>query len=615
MNHLNPKYLILFVLFIFLFHCGSREKAAKNRLIEIPGFTMGTTYRVKVVKNSQWKAADTDTINKRLSTGITDRLDAVNQQMSMWREDSEISRFNRHRENTWFGISPDTARVIAEALETSKKSDGAFDITVGPLVNLWGFGPAKEKHEVPNELQIKEALAKIGYQKLAVRSSPPAVKKEDPGIYCDLSAIAKGFGVDKVAEYLETEGIANYLVEIGGEVRVRGMNHEGTPWRVAIASPTPDGSSGYQKVVFLQNASMATSGDYHNYFEKDGIRYSHTIDPGTGRPITHKLASVTVVHASCMTADALATAIDVLGPGKGYELALKEDLAVFLVIREKDSFVEKMTPRFQALLSLSTEAGSLKVMRESSMGLNIDMVRIPAGEFMMGSEKGAPDELPLHKIRVNGFYLGRTEVTVGQWRIFARESGYVTQAELRRGGMVRGEKGREVKQDANWRNPYQVQTDEHPVVLLSWKDAQAFCQWLSKKTGLNYRLPTEAEWEYACRAGSNDERYGDLDSIAWYEYNADGHTHPVGGKQPNSFGLYDMLGNVWEWCQDRYDKNYYKVSPGTDPTGPATGGHRISRGGSWCSKPPRVRTPFRRHDPYFYRFYRLGFRLARSDRS
>ncbi|MDQ1349760.1 MAG: FAD:protein transferase [Acidobacteriota bacterium] len=346
-NKPNGTLTLLFVLCIFLFHCSDREQDAANLLIEIPGFTMGTTYKVKVVKNSQWKENEIDKITKTLSAGITDRLDTVNQQMSMWREDSEISRFNRCRETGWFEISTDTARVIAEALETSKKSAGAFDITVGPLVNLWGFGPAKEKREIPGEAQIKEALAKTGYQKLAVRLSPPAVKKDDPEIYCDLSAIAKGFGVDKVAEYLETQGIANYLVEIGGEVRARGMSPKGTPWRVAIASP--DGSADYQKVLFLENASMATSGDYHNYFEKDGVRYSHTIDPGTGRPVTHKLASVSVVHASCTTADAMATAIDVLGPGKGYELALKEDLPVFLVVREKDTFVEKMTPRFQAL--------------------------------------------------------------------------------------------------------------------------------------------------------------------------------------------------------------------------------------------------------------------------
>ncbi len=243
----------------------------------------------------------------------------------------------------------------------------------------------------------------------------------------------------------------------------------------------------------------------------------------------------------------------------------------------------------------------------------IDMVRIPGGEFMMGSETGAPDERPVHRVRVDSFYLGRTEVTVAQWRMFVRETGYVTQAEKRRGGLVRATGGREVIRDANWMNPYLAQTDNHPVVLVSWKDTQAFCRWLSKKTNLSYRLPTEAEWEYSCRAGSKGDYYGNLDKIAWYEYNSNGRTHPVGGKSPNAFGLYDMLGNVWEWCQDRYDKDYYRVGPGTNPTGPLKGPHRVSRSGSWCSKPPRTRAAFRRHEPIYFRFYRLGFRLARSD--
>ncbi|MCU0287433.1 MAG: FAD:protein FMN transferase [Acidobacteria bacterium] len=318
---------------------------------------MGTTYMVKIVKTSEITPGSAAEITKTLSAGIADRLETVNKQMSMWREDSEISRFNRYQETGWFDVSSDTALVIAEALQTSEKSGGAFDITVGPLINLWGFGPAKEKKEIPDETQIKEALTKTGYRKLSVRLNPPAVQKIDPGIYCDLSAIAKGFGVDKVSEYIEGKGFTKYLVEIGGEVRSRGINAQGKPWHVAIASP--DGSANYQKILFLKDASMATSGDYHNYFEKDGVRYSHTIDPHTGKPITHKLASVTVVHASCMTADAMATAIDVLGPEKGYEFALKENLPVFLVIREKDRFIEKMTPYWNLWLEQAQASNDL----------------------------------------------------------------------------------------------------------------------------------------------------------------------------------------------------------------------------------------------------------------
>lgn len=242
----------------------------------------------------------------------------------------------------------------------------------------------------------------------------------------------------------------------------------------------------------------------------------------------------------------------------------------------------------------------------------IDMVRIEGGEFMMGSETGEPDEKPVHRVGVNTFYLGRTEVTAAQWQKFVDDTGYVTMAEKGHGGLVRTGKGLEYKRDAHWKNPYMAQTGNHPVVLVDWHDARAFCKWLSDKTGRPYRLPTEAEWEFACRGGTTGDYYGNLDSIAWYEYNSGGGTHRVGEKQPNAYGLYDMPGNVWEWCGDRYDKNYYSYSPEVDPKGPSTGKHRVSRGGSWCSKPPRVRVSFRKHDPPGFRFYRLGFRVARS---
>ncbi|MCP5046639.1 MAG: FAD:protein FMN transferase, partial [bacterium] len=200
---------------------------------------------------------------------------------------------------------------------------------------------------VPDEEQIKEAIGKTGYKKLSVRLSPPAVRKQDPVIYCDFSAVAKGFGVDKVAGYLDVKGYTDYLVEIGGEVRARGVNHKGQSWRIGIE--TPDGTRSLQKILPLKDVSLATSGDYHNYFEKDGVRYSHTIDPTTGKPVTHKLASVSVIHRSCMVADAMATAIDVMGPEKGYRLAVKENLPVFMIVRQNNTFVEKKTPRFREM--------------------------------------------------------------------------------------------------------------------------------------------------------------------------------------------------------------------------------------------------------------------------
>ncbi|UCH98600.1 MAG: FAD:protein FMN transferase [Candidatus Aminicenantes bacterium] len=342
------KILISWILIILMFYCDKQRTPAN--LVEIHGRTMGTTYMVKIVKPDELQSMPAEEFSKNITAEIETLLKNVNQQMSAWLEDSEISRFNRYRESQWFEVSADTAAVIAEALKVSDKSNGAFDITVAPLVNLWGFGPGKTGKQIPGEEQIKEAMKKIGYQKLSVCQAPPSLKKEEPGLYCDLSAIAKGFGVDKIAGYLDVKGFSHYLVEIGGEVRAKGVRPDGQPWRVAIASPDPRGSSPYQKIIQLKDTSMATSGDYFNYFEKDGVRYSHTIDPTTGKPITHKLASVTVIHESCMIADAMATAINVMGPGKGYELALKENLAVFMIVRGKSGFLENMTSRFEEMM-------------------------------------------------------------------------------------------------------------------------------------------------------------------------------------------------------------------------------------------------------------------------
>ena len=198
----------------------------------------------------------------------------------------------------------------------------------------------------PTQLQV--AKTRVGYEKIHIDLSAPALKKEIPEVYCDLSAIAKGFGVDRIASYLDSLGINRYFIEIGGELRTKGHNHLGQPWRIGITSPAGQGE--LQKAIALNNMSMATSGDYHNYFERDGIRYSHTIDPRTGRPITHALASVTVLHKSCAYADGLATAINVMGPEKGFAYAEKHNLAVFMIVRQGDGFVEKMTSNFEALL-------------------------------------------------------------------------------------------------------------------------------------------------------------------------------------------------------------------------------------------------------------------------
>lgn len=311
-------------------------------MITISGPTMGTTFQVKIVQSEI--TPDTGVLIREVSA----RLEEVNRQMSTYQDNSEITQFNRSRTTDWFGVSSDFAYVLHIAREISTWSDGAFDVTIGPLVNLWGFGPNAIPDRVPSPDSIDATQTLVGYEKIRVDLSAPAIKKESPEIYCDLSAIAKGFGVDRIASYLDSLGVNRYFIEIGGELRTKGHNHLRQLWRIGIASPAGQGE--LQKALALHNMSMATSGDYHNYFERDGVRYSHTIDPRTGRPITHALASVTVLHKSCAYADGLATAINVMGPEKGFAFAKKRNLAVFMIVRRGDGFVEKMTPGFEKMV-------------------------------------------------------------------------------------------------------------------------------------------------------------------------------------------------------------------------------------------------------------------------
>ena len=267
--------------------------------------------------------------------------------MSTYRSDSELSRLNRFDEPDWFGVSADTAAVIDEALQVGRLSGGAFDVTVSPLVNLWNFGPVKRTEDrVPSAAEIEDVMARVGFEKVEVRFSPPAVRKERDDLSIDLSGIAKGFAVDQVAKHLEQDKIQDYMVDVGGEVKARGRNPKGNAWRIGIETPT-SGKRDVQRVISLDGLAVATSGDYRNYFEQDGVRYCHLIDPRSGRPIGHKLASVSVVGPDCARADSLATALMVLGPDDGYNLAVEEDLAALFLVKTEDGFVEKTTPRFK----------------------------------------------------------------------------------------------------------------------------------------------------------------------------------------------------------------------------------------------------------------------------
>ena len=340
----NRRSLACAALLLALAGCGTPDRAAAPELVQLTGPTMGTTWQVKLAALPQGTSRD------ELQDGIEQLLDRVNDLMSTYRPDSELSRFNRYEGPEWFEVSAETVKVAAAAQQISGATGGAFDVTVGPLVNLWDFGPDQRDRRVPGDDELAKARARVGYEMLEVRDDPPALRKSRPDLYVDLSAIAKGFGVDQVAEHLDRIGSNSYFVEIGGEIRTRGAKPGGDPWRIGIEAPTADrlDAQSARRILELHNRAVATSGDYRNYWEKDGRRFSHTIDPRTGRPVEHQLASVTVVADDCMTADGWATALMVLGPDEAYNSAVQQGLAALFIIREEEGFVERSTPPFAA---------------------------------------------------------------------------------------------------------------------------------------------------------------------------------------------------------------------------------------------------------------------------
>ncbi len=329
---------------------------ASEPLIEFSGATMGTAYSIKVAG---------DSVPEDLQQQVDQRLDEINALMSTYEAESEVSRFNRAPAETWFEVSAETLQVVLLAQEISRTSDGAFDITTGPLVRLWGFGAGAETtgFKPPGENEIKTVLAKTGFSRLKVRKDPPALQKLVDGLEIDLSGIAKGYAVDQVAQVLMSHGIKNYLVEIGGEVRVGGERSAGAPWRVGIEAPDTDARR-VHSVLKLTSTAMASSGDYRNYHEYDGVRYSHTINPSTGRPVSHNLTAVTTLAKDCATADAAATAILVLGPEQGKMWAESQGIAAISFSRTEGAIKQQQTDDFpkEIFAEKDTPAASLSGM-------------------------------------------------------------------------------------------------------------------------------------------------------------------------------------------------------------------------------------------------------------
>lgn len=346
----NPwlAFGLTIVVFGALLGLSGCNQASKGDIIQLQGRTMGTTFTVKVAMMGG--RSDETATGKPLLDDINAVLEDVNNKMSTYRENSELSLFNYSMSVAPFKVSKETVAVVREAMRIGLLTDGALDVTIGPLVNLWGFGPKKREGQSPSYEAIAEAKAQTGLDKLTITDN--SLQKSIPGLQVDLSAVAKGYGVDRVAELLEDKGIRNYLVEVGGEMRISGTKADGSNWQVAIEKPEV-GTRHVEKIIAPLNNGLATSGDYRNYFEQDGIRYSHTLDATTGRPITHKLASVTVIHPSAMTADSLATAINVMGPEKGLALARANRLAVYLIIKTPDGFKAEYTDQFKPFMVMN----------------------------------------------------------------------------------------------------------------------------------------------------------------------------------------------------------------------------------------------------------------------
>jgi len=310
---------------------------ADDEIIEWRGNTMGTTYQVKV--------ASPQTLPEDTGILIDAELRRVNDQMSTYLRGSEISRFNDSDSTDWFSVSEEFATVVQYAQAVAQKTDGAFDITVGPLVDAWNFGPNPQRDQIPDEQTLQLLQQKVGYQHLQVRLDPPALKKDLPGLRIDLSSIAKGHGVDRVVDLLNAGGAANVFVEIGGEIRTTGSKPQG-PWMVGVQDPDVSGNHPALAKP-LNDRAIATSGDYRNFYLIDGVRYSHTIDPRTAKPVDHELASVSVIADLCMHADAWATAINVLGADRAAQLAESNGLEILTFNRADNGFEILATGAFR----------------------------------------------------------------------------------------------------------------------------------------------------------------------------------------------------------------------------------------------------------------------------
>ncbi|MBO3277131.1 FAD:protein FMN transferase [Pseudomonas schmalbachii] len=321
------------MLLTLLYGCG-------ERIERLSGPTMGSSYSIQYVPTAQTPDP------QRVKAEVEAILSGLDEQFSTWRADSVVSRFNAQPAGACMALPDDMRQLLAYGEQLSGDSGGAFDLTVGPLLNLWGFGPQSRGEGVPDAAELARERARVGHRHLRVEGDKLC---KDVAAELDFDSIVAGHAVDRISARLVELGVRGYLVEVTGELKAAGRKPDGSPWRIALEVPSGERERRIERSIELDGYGVSTSGDYRNYFEEGGRRYSHTFDPRRGEPVRHALAAVTVVDPSALHADGLSTLLMVLGPEEGYAFAERRGLAAYFIVRQGQGFVARSTPRFQAL--------------------------------------------------------------------------------------------------------------------------------------------------------------------------------------------------------------------------------------------------------------------------
>jgi FAD:protein FMN transferase len=337
---LNRQKGYFLVLFVALSGCGNGDS-----MESFGGPTMGSTYSIKYLRHAGLPAPT------EVRVQVEKILAEVDQQMSTYRSDSDIERFNGLPSNRCQKMPASILKLVRVGERLSEQSEGSFDLTLEPLLNLWGFGPQARNEKVPSAQALAEVRQRVGYQHLRIDGDQLC---KDAAVEVDFNSIAAGYAVDTIAAKLEAIGIHNYLAEATGELKAAGKKLDGSSWRIALEEPRDDQQVA-ERIIAVDGYGVSTSGDYRNYFVQDGRRYSHTFDARAGAPVSHTLASVTVIHPSALMADGLSTLLLILGPERGWDYAEKHDIGAFFVIRADTGFVIRTNQAFERLSGGKTE--------------------------------------------------------------------------------------------------------------------------------------------------------------------------------------------------------------------------------------------------------------------